>query len=138
MSPAAEAQRRGKVSRVGYLSLAPDSGHFRERFAGFRDGLRALGYVEGENLLIEQRHAAGRPERLPALAAELIGLKVDVLVAWGGALVAKRATKTIPIVFVAEPDPVGAGLVTSLGIPGETSQGSRTLMPTSFQSGSSS
>ena len=114
----AEAQPAGKVWRIGYLSLAPDTDHFRDRFAAFKDELRTLGYVQGENIVIEQRHAGGRLERLPELAAELVRLKVDVLVTFGSASAAKHATKTIPIVFIVEPDPVGTGLVASLARPG--------------------
>ena len=114
----AEAQRTGKVWRIGYLSLATDTGSSRDLLVAFRDGLRTLGYVEGENIAIEQRHAGGRLERLPELAADLVRLKVDVLVTYGSASAAKQATKTIPIVFIVEPDPVGTGLVASLARPG--------------------
>ena len=115
---AAEAQHAAKVARIGYLTpnLA-DSPHLRDAFL---QGLRDLGYVEGRNVVIEYRDAEGKLERLPALAAELVALKVDVILAEGGTLgprVAMRATKTIPIVFVAG-DPVGSGLVTSLARPG--------------------
>src|SRR2546430_15365588 len=97
---AAEAQQAAKVARIGYLppTLAA-SPHQNE---AFRQGLRDLGYVEGRNLAIEYRDAEGKAERLPALAAELVALKVDVIVTGGGtptALAAKQATKTIPIVF---------------------------------------
>ena len=115
---AAHAQQPAKVWRIGYLSLAPDTGDFRNRFGAFRDGLRTLGYVEGHNIVIEQRHAGGRLERLTELAADLVRLKVDVIVAYGSASAAKQATKTIPIVFIVEPDPVGMGLVASLAHPG--------------------
>jgi putative ABC transport system substrate-binding protein len=115
---AAEAQEPGKVQRIGYLSLASDTGSPRDYFVAFRDGLRALGYVDGENIVIEPRHADGRPERLPELAGELIRLKVDVLVTFGSASAAKQATNTVPIVFIVEPDPVGTGLVASLAHPG--------------------
>jgi putative ABC transport system substrate-binding protein len=115
---AAEAQQPGKVLRIGYLSLASDTGNARDYFAAFRDGLRALGYVDGENIVIEPRHADGRRERLPELAGELIRLKVDVLVTFGSASAAKQATNTVPIVFIVEPDPVGTGLVASLAHPG--------------------
>jgi putative ABC transport system substrate-binding protein len=115
---AAEAQQAAKIARIGYLSpnLAATP-HLRE---AFRQGLRDLGYVEGRNLVIEYRDAEGKLERLPALAAELVALKVDVILAEGGTLgprVAKQATRTIPIVFAAG-DPVGSGLVTSLARPG--------------------
>ena len=114
----AQAQSAGKVRRIGYLSLASDTGIARDYFAAFRDGLRALGYIDGENIVIERRHAEGRRERLPELASELIRLKVDVLVWFGSASAAKQATNTVPIVFIVEPDPVGAGLVASLAHPG--------------------
>ena len=116
---AAEAQQAAKIARIGYLSpnLAT-SPHLRE---AFRQGLRDLGYVEGRNLVIEYRDAEGKGERLPALAAELVALKVDVIVTEGGntrvPLSAKQATRTLPIVFAAAADPVTSGLVTSLARP---------------------
>src|SRR5580765_7996240 len=112
----AEAQQVAKVTRIGYMSnnLAT-SPHLRE---AFRQGLRDLGYVEGRNLVIEYRDAEGKVERLPALAAELVALKVDVIVTEGAntrvPLAAKQATRTLPIVFASAADPVGSGLVTSL------------------------
>jgi putative tryptophan/tyrosine transport system substrate-binding protein len=116
---AAEAQQAAKVARIGYLvtSLAARP-HLRE---AFRQGLRDLGYVEGRNVVIEYRDAEGKSERLPALAAELVALKVDVIVTGGGtptALAAKQATRTLPIVFAFAADPVTSGLVTSLARPG--------------------
>src|SRR5207244_764130 len=116
---ASEAQQAAKVARIGFLSLnlAPNR-HLHE---AFRQGLRDLGYVEGRNVVIETRDAEGKPERLPALAAELVALKVDVIVAAPGTLaarVAEQATSTIPIVFAVVGDPVGSGLVTSLARPG--------------------
>jgi putative ABC transport system substrate-binding protein len=85
-----------------------------------QQGLRDLGYLEGRNIVIEQRHAAGRSEKLPELLAELIRLKVDVLIAAGdpAAHAAKKATSAIPIVMVSSPDPVGTGLIASLAHPG--------------------
>jgi len=116
---AAEGQQASKVYRIGYLS------HFgcpiRPEYMGpFRQGLRELGYVEGQNIIIECRGAPGAADRLPGLAAELVRLKVDVLAAGGtrSALAAKQATTTIPIVMVYVGDPVGSGLVTSLARPG--------------------
>ncbi|TMK76167.1 MAG: ABC transporter substrate-binding protein [Actinobacteria bacterium] len=124
----AEAQQAAKVARIGYLSGNLASGpHLPE---AFRQGLRELGYVEGRNVVIEYRDAEGKFERLPALAAELVALKVDVILA-GGILsgrAAKRATRTIPIVFVAA-DPVGSGLVTSLARPGGNVTGLSFLAP---------
>jgi putative ABC transport system substrate-binding protein len=116
----AEAQQAAKIARIGYLSpYLATSPHLRE---AFRQGLRDLGYVEGRNLVIEYRDAEGKVERLPALAAELVALKVDVIVTEAGStvvpLAAKQATRTIPIVFASAADPVGRGLVTSLARPG--------------------
>jgi putative tryptophan/tyrosine transport system substrate-binding protein len=113
------AQPAGKVWRIGYLSLTSDTASYRPWLAALRDGLRDLGYVDGQNLIIEPRYAAGQVERLSPLAAELVRLKVDVLVTApaGTALAAKSASRTIPIVFIGEPDPVGA-LVASLAHPG--------------------
>jgi putative ABC transport system substrate-binding protein len=115
---AAEAQQAAKVARIGYLAGNLAGGpHVTE---AFRQGLRDLGYVEGRNVVIEYRDAEGKFERLPALAAELVALKVDVIVAANNlaALAAKHATRTLPIVFAAVGDPVGSGLVTSLARPG--------------------
>ena len=127
---AAEAQQAAKVPRIGYLALSPARNpHLREAFL---QGLRDLGYVEGRNVVIEYRDAGGKPERLPALAAELVALKVDVIVTGGGtnaALAAKQATKTIPIVFASAGDPVTDGLVTSLARPGGNVTGSSILAP---------
>jgi ABC-type uncharacterized transport system substrate-binding protein len=115
---AAEAQQAAKVARIGFLAtnLAANP-HLPE---AFRQGLRDLGYVEGRNVVIEYRDAEGKLERLPALAAELVALKVDVILAPGPpqALAAKQATRTLPIVFAAASDPITDGLVTSLAQPG--------------------
>src|SRR4029077_1728690 len=110
----AEAQQAAKIARIGYLAPNLTDAHLPE---AFRQGLRDLGYVEGRNVVIEYRDAEGKYERLPALAAELVALKVDVIVAAAGnhlALAAKQATRTLPIVFAAASDPVASGLVTSL------------------------
>jgi putative ABC transport system substrate-binding protein len=114
---ATEAQQAAKIARIGYLSLdAATSAGNREAFL---QGLRDLGYVEGRNVVIQYRDAEGKPERLPALAAELVALKVDVILAGGTlhALAAKQATRILPIVFAAA-EPVSSGLVTSLARPG--------------------
>ncbi len=97
----------------------------------FLQGLRDLGHVEGRNVVIEYRSAEGKPERLPALAAELVALKVDVIVATGtpASLAAKQATRTLPIVFAGVADPVGGGLVTSLARPGGNVTGLSLLAP---------
>ena len=117
---AAGAQQAAKVWRIGYLSLTSDTESYRPWLAALRDGLRDLGYVDGKNIIIEPRYAAGQVERLSPLAAELVRLKVDVLVTApaGSALAARSASRTIPIVFIGEPDPVGTALVASLAHPG--------------------
>jgi putative ABC transport system substrate-binding protein len=117
---AAEAQPR-KVPRVGYLSPGSSSDPGRQRrFEAFRQGLRELGYVEGQDIVIESRWAEGKYERYPALAADLVRLKVDVIVAVGGRASqdAQQATRTIPIVMSVTIDPLGTGLVASLARPG--------------------
>jgi putative tryptophan/tyrosine transport system substrate-binding protein len=126
---AAEAQQAAKVARIGYL--AANLGANRELLEAVRQGLRDLGYVEGRNLVIEYRSAEGQPERLPSLAAELVALKVDVIVTSGTpqALAAKQATRTVPIVFAGVSDPVRSGLVTSLAQPGGNATGSSLLAP---------
>ena len=127
---AAEAQQAGKVYRVGLLpyTTACDRAFV---MAPFRDGLRAAGYVEGQNIVIECRGGAQARDRLDDLAAELARLKVDVLIAEGtiGTLTAKRATSTIPIVMVYVADPVGSGLVASLAHPGGNVTGLSVLPP---------
>jgi putative ABC transport system substrate-binding protein len=108
-----------KVPRIGYLDGPPPSS-IAARTEAFRQGLRDLGYVEGKNIVIEYRYAEGKIDRLPALAAELVGLKVDVIVT-GGATVtraAREATVAIPIVMAQDPDPVANGFVASLARPG--------------------
>ena len=114
-----EAQQPKKLVRLGYLagvSATADA----PRLEAFRQGLRELGYLEGQNLVIEFRHESGGFARLPALAAELVGLKPDVLVAvtTNAVQAAKQATTTIPIVFMGVTDPVTTGLVDSLAQPG--------------------
>jgi ABC-type uncharacterized transport system substrate-binding protein len=114
---AARAQQSAKVARVGFFRQAgPDD----KQFNAFRDGLRAAGYVEGENILIEQRYAAGAYERLSGLAAELVRSTVDIIVVDGtaAAKACKDATATIPIVFTLAVDPVADGLAASFARPG--------------------
>jgi putative ABC transport system substrate-binding protein len=117
---AAEAQQPTKVHRIGWLGAGPPPPEPNPWLEAFRQGLRDLGYVEGQNITIEERYAAGKPERLPALAAELVQRPVDVLVAAGPVVqVAKQATSIIPIVMATGGvDPVVAGLVASLERPG--------------------
>src|SRR6266446_940560 len=127
---AADAEQAAKITRIGFLAtnLAANP-HVHEVF---RQGLRDLGYVEGRNVVIEYRDAEGKSERLPALAAELVALKVDVIVTGGGtptALAAKQATRTLPIVFASAGDPVTSGLVTSLARPGGNVTGSSNFVP---------
>src|SRR5207245_608008 len=118
---------------IGFLGTASPPASF---MAAFRQGLGETGYVEGQNLAIEFRWTEGRPDRLPALVADLIARKIDVIVTAGGsglAVAAKNATSTIPIVFVTGADPVAAGLVASLVRPGGNLTGtsfiSTELMP---------
>jgi len=128
---AAEGQQADRIARIGYLALNLAAGDPRGREA-FLQGLGDLGYVEGRNLLIEYRDAKGKPEVFPALAAELVALKVDVIVTTGGslaALAAKQATTSLPIVFTAVGDPVAEGLVTSLARPGGNVTGLSLLAP---------
>jgi ABC-type uncharacterized transport system substrate-binding protein len=116
---AGEAQRAAKVPRIGFLD-AISSDFASYRVDRLRAGLRELGYVEGKNIVIEYRWADGKYERLPGLAAQLVQLKVDVIVAASTNAIqaAQRATTTIPIVMCATFDPVGAGFVASLSRPG--------------------
>jgi len=126
---AAEAQQAAKVARLGFLALnlaanppLPEA---------FRQGLRDLGHVEGRNVVIEYRDAEGKYDRFPALAAELVAIKVEVIVVTTtpSALAAKQATSTIPIVFIGIGDPVVSGLVTSLARPGGNVTGLSFLAP---------
>ncbi len=129
----AGAQPAAKTPKVAYLSASSATSSTVE---AFRQGLRELGYVEGRNIQIEYRWAEGRFDRLPALAAELVGLGVNVIVAANtpAALAAKNATSTIPIVLVTSGDPVGSGLVASLARPGANVTG-LSLTPTPAISG---
>jgi putative ABC transport system substrate-binding protein len=124
------AQPPTKIPRIGYLIVASPSTS-RAATEAFRQGLRDLGYVEGKNIVIEYRYAEGKLDRLPALAAELVRLKVDVMVSGGPQTTrsAKQATSTIPIVMAADSDPVGNGFVASLARPGGNVTGLATLTP---------
>src|SRR5262249_30979882 len=106
-----------KVWRIGYLSVATVE-FDKSWIASFRQGMRDLGYVEGQNVLIEERHADGRPERLPEMATDMLRRNVDVIVMYGAWIVAKQLPRTIPIVFTVAPNPVAEGLVASLAHPG--------------------
>jgi len=116
----ARAQQTGKVPRIGVLSPGhpPPGDAFRQR-EWFEAGLRDLGWTPGSNIVIEYRYAEGKLERLPAMAAELVRIPVDVIV-WRGLTIAaaRQATATIPIVMAADPDPVASGFVASLARPG--------------------
>jgi len=117
LSPgAAPAQQAANVARIGLLASDPSANSLREAFI---QGLRDLGYVEGRNVMIEYRYSEGHLDRFRALAAELVALKVDVIVASGtpAAPAARDATRALPIVFVAVADPITSGLVTSLARP---------------------
>ena len=126
-APSAESQQPTKIPRVGYLGgNSPNA-----RSETFRQGLRELGYVEGKNIVIEWRHHEGKLDRLPALAAELVRRKVDIIITVGApaARAAKEATVTIPIVMMRVGDPVGSGFVASLARPGGNITGLSGLAP---------
>ena len=126
----ADAQPAAKVPRIGFLGNSTAA--LEANLVGpFREGLRELGYVEGRNILIEYRWAEGKNERLPALIAELIALKVDVIVTAGtpAALAVKKATTSIPLVMAAVGDPIGVGLVASLARPGGNVTGLSAIAP---------
>jgi putative ABC transport system substrate-binding protein len=122
-APAA-AQQAKQVPRIGYLAAVSASAD-APRLQAFRQGLRDLGYVEGQNIVVDYRHEDREFERLPRLAAELVGLKIDLLVAvtTNAALAAKQAAGTIPIVFMGVTDPISAGLAQTLARPGGNSTG---------------
>jgi putative tryptophan/tyrosine transport system substrate-binding protein len=125
-----QAQQTAGIPRIGIL-LAPSASFISARVDALRQRLRELGYVEGKNIVIEYRYAEGKLERLPDLAAELVRLKVDVIVTASnlGILAAKKASATIPIVFAAASDPVGTGLVSSLARPGGNITGLSSIAP---------
>jgi putative tryptophan/tyrosine transport system substrate-binding protein len=116
----AKAQQTTKIPRIGYVSGTGDANNPGPNIESFRQGLRDLSYVEGKNIVVEYRYAEGKNERLPGLVAEIVKLKVDVIVviALPAIRAAKKATQTIPIVMVTNADPVAAGLVGSLARPG--------------------
>jgi putative ABC transport system substrate-binding protein len=126
----AQAQQPAGIHRIGIL-IAVSGSVFPARVEAFRQRLRQLGYVEGKNILIEYRYAEGKGERLPDLAAELVRLKVDIIVTIGPGptLAAKKASGTIPIVFAGASDPVGIGLVSSLAQPGGNITGLSLMAP---------
>jgi putative ABC transport system substrate-binding protein len=126
----AEAQQPTKIPRIAYLTGNSPSTN-PARIEAFRQGLRELGFVEGKNIIIEWRYAEGKADRLPALAAELVRVKVEVIVTTGPGptRAAKEATTTIPIVIAQDPDPVGNGFVASLARPGGNITGLATLAP---------
>jgi len=125
------AQQPANIARIGFLHPASPEGVGGVHLKAFRDGLRELGYVEGKNLQLEVRWGEGKLERLPALAAELVQLKVDVIVAATSPSVvaARQATRTIPIVMPTSSDPVGDGLVASLAHPGGNITGLSVMAP---------
>jgi putative ABC transport system substrate-binding protein len=126
----AEAQEPAKVPRIGYLTATSLSA-VADRTEAFRDGLRELGYAEGKNIVIEWRSAEGNSDRQRALAAELVRLKVDLIVSGGSTSTrfAKEATNATPIVMAQDTDPVGNGFVASLARPGGNITGLSTLSP---------
>jgi putative ABC transport system substrate-binding protein len=129
MAPAAKSQQPQKVPRIGYISATGDPKSPGPQIEGFHQGLRDLGYVEGENILVEYRFIEGNSDNIPSLVAELVQLKVDVLILGPQPAIraAKQATKTIPIVMVTTQDPVAAGFVDSLARPGGNITGLTTL-----------
>ncbi len=124
-----EAQQPAGIPQIGIL-ITTSASNISARLEAFRQRLRELGYVQGKNIVIEYRYAEGKLERLPALAAELVGLKVDVIVTVSSAvLAAKKASATIPIVFALASDPVGSGFVSSLARPGGNITGLSVMAP---------
>jgi putative tryptophan/tyrosine transport system substrate-binding protein len=126
----AEAQQPGKIPRIGYLSAQSLSAE-SSRLDGFRQALRELGYVEGKSIIIEYRFVEGKLDRLPGVAAELVQLKVDMIVATGSpsTRAAQQATRTVPVVMTVVGDPIEAGFVTSLANPGGNITGLTQISP---------
>ena len=124
----AGAQQRSRIPRIGYLTPSTST---TSNLEAFREGLRDVGYIEGKNLVIERRDNKGKLDRTAALAAELVRLKVDMIVAAGSGEIraAKEATSEIPIVMVRGGDPVGSRFVASLARPGGNITGLATLRP---------
>jgi ABC-type uncharacterized transport system substrate-binding protein len=130
LNSSVSAQPAAKTPRIGFL-IAASAAAIAPRMDQFQQGLGVFGYLDGKNIVIERRHADGKPDRLPALAAELVRLKVDVIVT-GGTLstrAAKQATTSIPIVMAQDTDPVANGYVASLARPGGNITGLSTLAP---------
>src|SRR6266508_4575107 len=123
----AEAQHQAKIPKIGWLAVRPASAAFS--IESFQREFSKLGYVDGKKIVFEYRYAEGNLDRLPALAEELVRLKVDVLIAPNtpAALAAKNATKLIPIVFIDVTDPIAAGLIDSLARPGGNITGFTTI-----------
>ena len=124
-SRAADAQQQTKIPRIGYVS----NGNIGPRSEGFQKGLRDLGFVEGQNIIVEWRFAQRQADRLPGLIAGLIGLPVDIIIAPSTQVttLARKATKTIPIIMTTVGDPVGSGAIASLARPGGNVTGMTTL-----------
>src|SRR5215510_13338310 len=129
-APISEAQQPTKIPRIGYLGGGSYAANLT-RLQAFRQGLREAGYVEEKNIVIEYRYAEGKRDRVPAFAAELVRLKVDVIVTTGPTATrpAKEATSTIPIVMAQDDDPVGSGFAASIARPGGNITGLATLAP---------
>jgi putative ABC transport system substrate-binding protein len=130
LAASAEAQQPKALPRISYLEATPIVAN-KERIEAFREGLRDLGYVEGKNIVIDLRSAEGRADRLPSIAAELVRMKVDVIVTGGpaGTRIAKQATPNIPIVMTFDNDPVGSGFAASLARPGGNITGLSIMAP---------
>jgi putative tryptophan/tyrosine transport system substrate-binding protein len=126
---AVRAQQARKVHTIGFLS--PSTAAFTYYSTVLFNALRELGWIEGQNIVIERRYAENRLERLPELAAELVHLNVELIIASGtlGPLAAKRATSTIPIVMTASGDPLGSGLIANLAHPGGNVTGLSLMVP---------
>jgi putative ABC transport system substrate-binding protein len=130
VSVSVEAQQTANIPRIGYLTGATADGQ-AARIEAFRQGLRELGYLEEKNIVVEYRYAELKPDRLPALAAELVNLKVNVIVTAAGGMTraAKEATNTIPIVMAQDNNPVANGFVASLARPGGNITGLSNIAP---------